>query len=262
MALPIIPWLGGKRRLADTLLNRFPAHSCYVEVFAGGAALYFLRHPAEVEVINDINGELVNLYRVVKHHLEEFVRQFKWALSSREVFKWTQATPPQAMTDIQRAARFFYLQQHAFGGRVESQSWGTATTAPAVNLLRLEENLSAAYLRLASTYIENLDWQQCIKKYDRPHTFFYLDPPYWETEGYGVDFPFEQYEQMAQLLGQIQGKAMISLNDHPDIRRIFNAFQMETAEINYTVGGGARQAPRTELIIYSWDREAEPAGLF
>jgi DNA adenine methylase len=178
------------------------------------------------------------------------------------VFKWTQATPPQTMTDIQRAARFFYLQQHAFGGRVESQSWGTATTAPAVNLLRLEENLSAAYLRLASTYIENLDWQQCIKKYDRPHTFFYLDPPYWETEGYGVDFPFEQYEQMAQLLGQIQGKAMISLNDHPDIRRVFNAFQMETAEINYTVGGGTRQAPRTELIIYSWDREAEPAGLF
>jgi DNA adenine methylase len=262
MTLPIIPWLGGKRRLADTLINRFPKHSCYVEVFAGGAALYFLRHPAEVEVINDINGELVNLYRVVKHHLEEFVRQFKWALSSREVFKWTQATPPQTMTDIQRAARFFYLQHHAFGGRVESQSWGTATTAPAVNLLRLEENLSAAYLRLASTYIENLDWQQCIKKYDRPHTFFYLDPPYWETEGYGVDFPFEQYEQMAALLGQIQGKAMISLNDHPDIRRVFNAFQMETAEINYTVGGGARQAPRTELIIYSWDRDAEPAGLF
>lgn len=52
--VPIIPWLGGKRRLADTLISRFPPHTCYVEVFAGGAALYFLRHPAEVEVINDI----------------------------------------------------------------------------------------------------------------------------------------------------------------------------------------------------------------
>jgi len=118
MPNPIIPWLGGKRRLADTIIPRFPPHTCYVEVFAGGAALYFLRPPAEVEVINDVNGELVNLYRVVQRHLEEFVRQFKWALSSREVFKWTQDTPPDTLTDIQRAARFYYLQHQAFGGRV------------------------------------------------------------------------------------------------------------------------------------------------
>lgn len=183
-------------------------------------------------------------------------------MSSREVFRWTQETPAHTLTDIQRAARFFYLQHHAFGGKVEGQTWGTATTAPPVNLLRLEENLSAAHLRLAQCFIENLDWQACIKKYDRPHTFFYLDPPYWETEGYGVDFGYEQYEQMAALLREIKGKAIVSLNDHPDIRRAFNGFQMETAEIAYTVGGGARQAQRTELIIYSWDREAEPAGLF
>ena len=81
VAQPIIPWLGGKRRIADVLLHRFPAHSCYCEVFAGGAALFFLRPPAEVEVLNDVNGDLVNLYRVVQNHLEEFVRQFKWALS-------------------------------------------------------------------------------------------------------------------------------------------------------------------------------------
>lgn len=87
MANPIIPWIGGKRRLADHIIPRFPAHDCYVEVFAGGAALYFLRPPAKVEVINDINGELINLYRVVQHHLEEFVRQFKWALTSRQVFE-------------------------------------------------------------------------------------------------------------------------------------------------------------------------------
>ena len=77
MAQPIIPWIGGKRRLADVLLARFPPHKCYVEVFAGGAALFFIRPPADVEVINDVKDDIVNLYRVVKHHLEEFVRQFK-----------------------------------------------------------------------------------------------------------------------------------------------------------------------------------------
>ena len=262
MATPIIPWIGGKRRLADRLIPQFPPHTCYVEVFAGGAALYFLRPPADVEVINDINGDLVNLYRVVKNHLEEFVRQFKYALSSREVFKWQQDTPSETLTDIQRAARFFYLQQHCFGGKVEGQNWGTATTAPAVNLLRIEENLSAAHLRLSQAFIENLDWAKCIERYDRPHTFFYLDPPYWQTAGYGVSFGIEQYEKMASMMRSLKGKALISLNDHPDIRRVFDGFQMDAVPIQYTVGGGGKGVDRMELIIYSWDRDAEPAGLF
>ena len=259
---PIIPWLGGKRRLADIIIPRFPAHKCYVEVFAGGAALFFLRPPAEVEVINDINGELVCLYRVVKNHMEEFYRQFKWALSSRDIFKWMQDTPPETLTDIQRAARFFYLQQHAFGGKVEGQNWGTATTAPPVNFLRIEEKLSAAHLRLAGAYIENIDWAKCIQRYDREHTLFYLDPPYLETEGYGVDFPLQEYERMAELMRGIKGKAILSINDHPMIREIFSGLQFEELEIDYTVGGGGKAARRGELLIYSWDREEEPAGLF
>lgn len=119
MSTPIIPWMGGKRRLADRLIPLFPPHECYVEVFAGGAALYFLRpQPAPVEVLNDINGDLVTLYRVVQNHFEEFVRQFKWALSSRQVFEWQKMTHPETFSDIQRAARFFYLQHHAFAGTV------------------------------------------------------------------------------------------------------------------------------------------------
>ncbi|AMR79261.1 DNA adenine methylase [Cupriavidus nantongensis] len=262
MANPIIPWIGGKRRLADTLLKRFPAHECYVEVFAGGAALFFLRPPARVEVINDVNGELVNLYRVVQHHLEEFVRQFKWALTSRQVFEWLKVTVPATLTDIQRAARFYYLQQACFGGKVEGQTFGTATTTPpGLNLLRLEENLSAAHLRLAGAYVENLDWATCVARYDRPHTLFYMDPPYWQTEGYGVAFPLAEYERIAQLLHGLKGKAIVSLNDHPDIRRIFGEFGMETLEIDYTVSGGKGVTSR-EVIIYSWDHSAEPAGLF
>ncbi len=262
MATPIIPWLGGKRRLADLILPYFPPHSCYVEVFAGGAALYFLRPPADVEVINDVNGELVNLYRVVQNHLEEFVRQFKWALSSREVFKWLQDTPPATLTDIQRAARFFYLQHHAFGGKVQGQTWGTATTTPPVNLLRLEEQLSAAHLRLASTHVERLDWRECMRRYDRPHTLFYLDPPYWQTEGYGVPFAWEEYEALASTFKTLQGKAVLSINDHPDIRRCFAGFHMESLAVTYQVAGGHKPADRSELLIFSWDIGTEPAGLF
>lgn len=158
--LPIVPWIGGKRRLAKHILPLFPAHECYVEPFCGAAALYFLKVPGKIEVINDINGELVNLYRVVKHHLEEFVRQFKWALVSRQIYKWLQITPEETLTDIQRAARFYYLQKQAFGGKVAEHSFGTSTISPPrFNLLRIEEELSAAHLRLSRTVIEHMDWQ-------------------------------------------------------------------------------------------------------
>lgn len=263
MANPIVPWIGGKRRLADHLIPRFPKHECYVEVFAGGAALYFLRPPASVEVINDINGDLINLYRVVQHHLEEFVRQFKWALTSRQVFKWLQETVPETLTDIQRAARFYYLQHNCFGAKVEGQSFGTATTTPpGLNLLRLEETLSAAHLRLSNTFIEHLDWRACIDRYDRPHTLFYLDPPYWETEGYGVPFPYQEYVAMAARLRALKGKAIVSLNNHPAIRQAFDGFHIETVDIKYTVGGGGKEAARKEVIIFSWDEAAQPSGLF
>lgn len=101
-----------------------------------------------------------------------------------------------------------------------------------------------------------------MRRYDRPHTFFYMDPPYWETEGYGSEFPFSEYVAMAELMRSLKGKAMVSINDHPAIREVFAGFHMESLDITYTVGGGAKAAPRQELVIWSWDQAAEPAGLF
>lgn len=255
--------MGGKRRLADKLLPLFPAHDCYVEVFCGGAALYFLRqYPAKTEVINDINGELVNLYRVVQHHMEEFVRQFKWAISSRQIFKWQQMTQPETLTDIQRAARFYFLQQHAFGGKVDGQTFGTATTGSPINLCRIEENLSAAHLRLAGTYVENLAWRECARRYDRAHTFLYMDPPYWQTEGYGVDFDFQNYLDMAEFMRSSKGKVMVSINDHPDIRRAFAGLFFLELDIKYSVANNHGTASTSgELVITNWDCNAA-GGLF
>jgi len=263
MSSPIIPWLGGKRRLADRLIPLFPPHECYVEVFAGGAALYFLRpQPAPCEVINDINGELVNLYRVVQHHLEEFVRQFKWAISSRQIFKWNQDARPETLTDIQRAARFYYLQHHAFGGKVDGQNFGTATTAPMIDFCRIGENLTAAHLRLTGTNVENLPWQECIRRYDRAHTFFYMDPPYWKVEGYGVPFEWDQYVEMASLVRKLKGKAMISINDRPEIREVFAGLTMFDLGIKYSLGNNQVDPGESrELVITNWDA-GDLGGLF
>jgi DNA adenine methylase len=261
---PIIPWMGGKRRLADRLIPLFPPHECYVEVFAGGAALFFMRpQPTPVEVLNDINGELVNLYRVVQNHLEELVRQFKWAPSSRQIFEWQKSIRPETLTDIQRAARFFYLQHHAFGGRVTGQTFGTATTGPAINVLRIEEKLSGAWQRLSGTYVENLPWLECAERYDRAHTFHYMDPPYWQTQGYGVDFDFENYARMAEFMRRCKGRVMVSINDHPDIRRVFGGFHFESIEIRYSSANNRQGCPEAsrELVILNW-KPADLNGLF
>ena len=139
----------------------------------------------------------------------------------------------------------------------------TATTAPAINLLRIEENLSAAWQRLAGTYVENLPWLECAERYDRPHTFHYMDPPYWQTAGYGVDFPFENYERMADFMRRCKGKVMVSINDHPDIRRVFEGFHFETTEIRYTTTNQRQGKAEVtgELIVMNWEQEAL-GGLF
>ncbi|WP_223871515.1 DNA adenine methylase [Candidatus Dactylopiibacterium carminicum] len=253
-AKPLVPWIGGKRRLAKHILPLFPEHTCYVEPFCGAAALYFLKPPAKAEVLNDINGELINLYRVVKHHPEEFARQFKWALTSRQIYEWAKVSPPEPLTDVQRASRFYYLQKCGFGGKVEGQTFGTATTsAPRLSFMRLEDDIAAAHLRLVHAYIEHLPWAACISRYDREHTLFYCDPPYWGTEGYGFEFGLDEYTHIANLARSIKGRMVISVNDIPEMRQAFSGLTMERVEINYQVGGSGRSKARSgELIIRNW----------
>lgn len=261
MAKPIIPWIGGKRRLAARILPLLPPHQCYVEPFAGGAAIFFLKPPSKVEVLNDLNGELVNLYRVVKHHLKELYKQFKWVLTSRQNWEWLRSTPTETLTDVQRAARFLYLQKLAFGAKVEKPTFGTATTSrPRFNLFTLEQDLAEAHFRLAGATIEHLHWREAVRRYDRPHTLFYCDPPYWQTEGYGVAFPWEEYEALAEAIREVQGQMVLSINDHPDIRRLFAGLPVEEVEHCYTVGGGAKASRCVELIYRSPPREGRGTG--
>ncbi|MCE8028824.1 DNA adenine methylase [Halomonas daqingensis] len=246
---PILPWMGGKRRLAKQIIPLFQEHTAYIEPFCGGAAVFFMKSPSQVEVINDVHGELVNLYRVVKHHPDELVRQFRWGLVSREEYLTQRQIDPRHLTDIQRAARFFYLQKLAFGGKVAGQTFGTsATSPPRLNLMRIEEDLSMAHLRLARTVVEHLDWAECMRRYDRPGTLFYLDPPYWGTAGYGNDFGLEQYHLMASLAREAKGQVVISVNDVPEMREAFEGLTIHTTSIRYTVGREATDQ-RGELII-------------
>ena len=251
---PLSGWIGGKSQLARRIIESIPEHKCYCEVFAGAAWVMFKKPPSEVEIINDLNGDVVNLYRVIQNHLEEFIRQFKFQLISREEWNRLNAVPPNTLTDIQRAAQFYYLQRLSFGGKVAGRSYGTATTnKPRLNLLRMEEDLSDAHLRLSQVWIENLNFDGCIQRHDREHTLFYLDPPYHGVEHYyGKElFSREDFQRLAQTLSTIKGKFLLSINDVAEIREIFAAFGQEKVDVTYSCGNGNR--PRAgELLIRNY----------
>ena len=147
----VIPYFGGKSRLAKTIISKIPEHTCYVEVFAGGASVFFAKDPSRAEVINDLDRDLVTLYRVIKHHPEELYRQYKFSLVSRSEFDREQQVNPDTLTDVQRAARYLFLQKCAFGGHITGQTFGTSTTGkPRFNLLNLESAIEEAWRRLVN----------------------------------------------------------------------------------------------------------------
>jgi len=247
----IIPYIGGKSKLAKTIIGHFPQHQCYVEVFAGAGNIFFRKEPSHTEVLNDINSDLITLYRVVKHHLEEFYRQLKWLLVSRDEFERLQQIPPETLTDIQRAARYYYLAKTAFGGKVTGQNFGYAPSSPpSFNLMRIEEDLSAAHLRLSRVYIENLPYGEILKRYDRPYSLFYLDPPYYNNEddyGKGI-FSKNDFSVICEILAKTEGKFILSINDVPEIRQIFSRFEIIPVTTQYTIGKGNKTKAK-ELVI-------------
>lgn len=250
---PLSGWIGGKMQISRTIVPLIQPHECYVEPFAGAAWIFFRKPESNVEVLNDLNRDIVTLYRVIQHHLEEFIRYFRWVLVSRDEFERWKRVAPDTLTDIQRSARFYYLQKLSFGGRIAKPTLGISTThPPRLNLLRIEEELSAAHLRLARVYVENLPYSDLIARYDRPTTFFYLDPPYWGCEDYygKALFAREDFARLAEQLRGLQGRFILSLNDVPEVRALFAGFEIQAVTCRYSCG---IERPLTrELLIMNF----------
>jgi len=152
-----IAYVGGKNRLAKRIISILPEHTTYVEPFAGGAQVLFHKLPSNVEVLNDLDFDIVNFFRVCQWHYEELVRYLRYCLVSRKLHELHLATNPAALTDIQRAGRFFYLQKNSFGGLILKQKFHYGVTQPSnYNLERIPEIIEQAHKRLARVQIESL----------------------------------------------------------------------------------------------------------
>lgn len=254
---PAAGYLGGKRNLAKRVCAIIETvdHDGYAEPFVGMGGIFFRRAARpRFEAINDISGDVTTLFRVIRRHYQALVDELEWLPASRAEFERQRAIDPAGLTDIERAARFLYLQRLAFGGKIVGRHFGVDSRAPArFNLAKLRASLAAIRDRLQPVIIERLPYADFIRRYDRAGMLFYLDPPYWNCEGdYGAGvFERADFERLAEQLRGIRGQFLLSINDTPGARAVFSSFAMRKVDVTYTVSSAAtgKDMKAGELLI-------------
>jgi DNA adenine methylase len=230
-----LAYIGGKRAIANQIIEIFPKHTTYVEPFAGGAQVFFRKEPSKVEVLNDLDGEMVNFFRVCQQHYEELLRYLRFMLVSRRWHELLKTTDPATLTDIQRAARHLYLLKNSYAGLIRNLNYKChVVQPPGFNPERLPEIIEETHKRLARVQIENLPYEKVLAKFDRPETLFYLDPPYFGLKLYRHNLTTADFEKMADRLEDLRAKFVLSLNDVPEVRRIFRPFKFREIDLHYT----------------------------
>lgn len=252
-AEPAAAYVGGKRNLAKRIVARIEAtpHECYAEPFVGMGGVFLRRTSApRAEVVNDASRDVANFFRILQRHYPQFMDALRFQITSRAAFERLCKTDPDTLTDLERAARFLYVQRLAFGGKVAGRSFGVDARAR-FNLNTLGTRLEELHERLAGVVIECLDFEEFLRRYDKPTTLFYLDPPYHGTESYyGKDmFGREDFARLASALARLKGRFLLSINDCPEIRETFRGFRFEQVDTTYTVRGQGVGLAAKELLV-------------
>jgi DNA adenine methylase len=226
-----IPWIGGKSQLRKPILASFPKDvpERYIEPFGGAAWILLSRdRHAPMEVFNDLDGQLINLYRCIRHHCSELQNELRrddltWIPNSRELFfDFKEQINMRGLTDIQRAARYFYIIRTSFGADRRTFAC-TARQATANAIDRLPEIQE----RLKNVVIENRDFEALIKTYDRTTALYYIDPPYYMAEECYEGFNLEDHIRLRGILDKLKGRFLLSYNDLPYIREIYSGFNIQ-----------------------------------
>lgn len=241
--------MGGKSRLAVHIIALLPKHTTYVEPFCGRCAVFFRKERSKVEILNDIDNRLITLLRVFRFHPDELLREIAYLTHSRTEFKDALAQP--GITDIQKAARFLLIVKAGFGSKISSPSFGYGLTGKAhFSQEAVAGMIAAARERLDGVTIENLDFADVIGRYDSPGTLFYCDPPYIGTAGYACRVSIDDHVRLRDALAAIKGRAVVSLNDCRETRRLYNGWEIKELGVTYSVGGrGADRKKRNGEVV-------------
>ncbi|MGA8903666.1 MAG: DNA adenine methylase [Candidatus Bathyarchaeia archaeon] len=259
---PAFCYMGGKALLVKTLLRLIPRNiETYCEVFGGAGNLLLSKPPSNVEVWNDLDGELANLMRVIKTRPRLLIRTARAIPYSRVWYERLQREVKSSGlkgSDVQRAAKFWFLLRASFFGHPE-KGWRFALHTS--ESMRLENGLLlilAVSDRLRKVYIDCLDFRRCIKNWDGPDTFFFIDPPYYGATKYrsrGPQFTTWDHEDLAALLRHVDAKWLLTLNDHPRVRELYRGYRVtkvDTQMATAKVAAGEKRPRLRQLIIRNY----------
>lgn len=259
-----IKWVGGKRRFRKRIIEVLPPHSCYVEPFAGAGWVLFAKAPSDVEVLNDIDGELINFFRVVKERPEDLIGAFDLEVVSRETFERLAGTDPSTLDDLARAHRFFYLIMAGWGGEAGYPRFQTSIVDGGHGnrligaLKRLRKRIEPVHKRLQTVIVEHLDWEACVDRYDRKRVVMYVDPPYPNNK---VNYlhnmrSWEDHQRLADRLARAECKWIISSYDTPEVRELYGGHHVVpvTAYSGMnTTKGGTKRVKNEEVLILNYE---------
>lgn len=253
--VPAAPYFGGKRILAKRIIAMIESvpHDCYAEPFIGMGGIFFRRSSRPGgEFINDYSRDVATLFRILQRHYVAFIDHLKYQLTTRADFERLMKVDPETLTDLERAARFLYLQRTTFGGKVAGRTFGVSYARQArFDMTRIQPMLEDIYERLSSVTIECLPFETFITKYDRQGTLFFIDPPYWDCEddyGKGM-FDKASFERLKCLLEALKGRFILTINDRPQVRELFKGFNIDPVGVRYTCGGVGKSIEGRELLI-------------
>ena len=238
-----------------------PEHVAYVEVFGGAAALLLNKPSSPIEVYNDADGELVNLFEVIRDDADAFLRRADFLLYSRELYaRWQADLEGGKFPEdrVERAVRFWYVIRSAFGAHPH-KGWAFQRAQPRSSARVVQNaltNIRAIHERLKPVEIDHLDFRRCIRNRDATSTLLFLDPPYLETEGYRVGtFTLQDHQDLAQILYNAKSKWLLTIGDHKIIRKLYRDFDKTVlnSSISCTkVIAGKRRSMRN-LVIRNYE---------
>lgn len=246
----LIAWVGGKKLLREKIATLIPEDiGSYVEPFGGAGWVLFHRERwAKLEVYNDLDARLTNLFLQVKHHPEALVKELELMPASRDLFYLLVDQP--GLTELQRAARFLYLISRSFGGK--GTQFGRGKTSPPSSMEAKLERIHALSRRLDKVTIEHQSYDDVIDFYDRSGAFFYCDPPYVHGTRYKNARQFD-HEKLRDTLKAVKGRWLLSYDDCPEVRELYAEYAIIPISRVKGISPGRGERMFHELIIANYE---------
>jgi DNA adenine methylase len=251
-----VSYYGGKQKLVSTILKIIPPHTLYAEPFLGGAAVFFSKKPSEIEVLNDTNKELMNFYRVVQNDFVGLEKEIRITLHSRDLHRKASViyNNPDLFSEIKRAWAVWVLSSQSFSAIVDG-SWGydkgRNTTTKKISNKR--EAFTEEYaIRLQNVQLESADALYVIRSRDTADSFFYCDPPYYNSDcGHYDGYSIEDFEALLKTLSTIKGKFLLSSYPSDVLKQYTKAhnWQMRSVEQLVSVNAKSGYQKRKEEVF-------------